>query len=390
VNDQDSEKNEHPGKESDTVESVAEESVVEDAPAARDSDSVTDTGKAPGKSSSGIAWLALLLVIALGLGAAWLVREGQNREVVLAQRIAELETISRGEQANLEEVKDQWQQELHTGLDDLREALGGDTSRLSQRLDTREAALAELQAELGRFSASDRDSWLLAEAGHLLRLANQRLVMAADPVASLALLNSADAVLLEIDDPSLHAVRAALASDIASLRAVPRVDVEGIYLRLSALVEQAAKLVIFQLPEQAARPAPEAADSWQDRLRQGYEAALAKLSDYLIIRRRDVPMQALMDPQWEGLVRQNLRMLLEQAQVALLSGNQVLYAASLERAQHWVAQFAESDEVAAAAVSAEIKTLAGLTIGVAQPDISRSLQAMDAALEQRLHAAGGQ
>ena len=45
-----------------------------------------------------------------------------------------------------------------------------------------------------------------------------------------------------------------------------------------------------------------------------------KLSDYIVIRRRDVPMQALMDPQWEGLVRQNLRMLLEQAQVALLSG----------------------------------------------------------------------
>ena len=165
---------------------------------------------------------------------------------------------------------------------------------------------------------------------------------------------------------------------------------EGIYLRLAALVEQAAKLVIFQLPEQAVRAVPEAADSWQGRLRQGYEAALAKLSDYLIIRRRDVPMQALMDPQWEGLVRQNLRMLLEQAQVALLSGNQVLYAASLERAQHWVAQFTESDEVAARAISEEVTKLAGLTIGAAQPDISRSLRAMDAALEQRLHAAGGQ
>ena len=68
--------------------------------------------------------------------------------------------------------------------------------------------------------------------------------------------------------------------------------------------------------------------------RQGYEAALAKLSDYIIIRRRDEPIQALMDPQWEGLVRQNLRMLLEQAQIALLSGNQLLYRDSLERAQH--------------------------------------------------------
>ena len=50
-------------------------------------------------------------------------------------------------------------------------------------------------------------------------------------------------------------------------------------------------------------------------------------------------------------MRQNLRMLLEQAQVALLSGNQTLYADSLGRAQHWVDQFMESDEAAARAIA---------------------------------------
>jgi uroporphyrin-3 C-methyltransferase len=382
VSDQDLEDNQMPAKESETVVPAAAKPATRSAPSA--------AGKPDkGKSSSGIAWLALLLVIALGLAAGWVVREGQKRELILTQRLAGLETIAQGEQADLEQLSAQWQGKLSTGLDGLKETLEGNTSRLTKRLDAKEAALENLQSELSRFSASDRDSWLLAEAGHLLRLANQRLVMAGDPVASLALLNSADAVLLEIDDPTLHEVRGALAADIASLRAVPRVDVEGIYLRLAALTEQAAELVIFQLPEQAARPQPEAAGDWQGRLRQGYEAALAKLSDYLIIRRRDVPMQALMDPQWEGLVRQNLRMLLEQAQVALLSGNQALYAASLERAQHWVGQFLDSDEAVARAIATEITRLASLTIGVPQPDISRSLQAMDAAIEQRLHAQGG-
>jgi uroporphyrin-III C-methyltransferase len=203
-------------------------------------------------------------------------------------------------------------------------------------------------------------------------------------------LSSADAVLREMDDASLHTVRAAVAADIASLRAVPRVDVEGIYVRLAALLEQADTLVIFQLPEQPAQPMPEAAEDWQGRLQQGYAAALAKLSDYLVIRRRDVPMQALMDPQWEGLVRQNLRMLLEQAQVAALSGNQILYTASLDRAQQWLAQFRESDEVTARAMAAEISRLVDLTVNVAQPDISRSLQALDEATRLRLQTVGGQ
>ena len=118
------------------------------------------------------------------------------------------------------------------------------------------------------------------------------------------------------------------------LISIPKRDIEGMYLVLAALIEQADKLVIFQLPELDTRGPVEPAEDWQGRLVQGYEEALLKLSDYIIIRRRDVPIEALMDPQWEGLVRHNLRMLLEQAQVALLSGNQTLFRESLERASH--------------------------------------------------------
>ena len=97
-----------------------------------------------------------------------------------------------------------------------------------------------------------------------------------------------------------------------------------------------------------------------------------------------------MDPQWEGLVRQNLRMLLEQSQVALLSGNQVLYRESLGRAQHWVGHFLESDEAAARAIARELAALEGLTVAVALPDISRSLRALDDVIEQGLQQGGGE
>ena len=91
-----------------------------------------------------------------------------------------------------------------------------------------------------------------------------------------------------------------------------------------------------------------------------------------------------MDPQWEGLVRQNLRMLLEQAQVAVLSGNAVLYRESLERARHWVSQFDESDPSRASAMIREINQLASARVTVDMPDLSRSLRALDEAVEQHL------
>ena len=259
------------------------------------------------KSSSAVGWLALLLVVVLAGGALWYVQDLLRRETALVQRLTELEAVAAQKETNLERLSQRWQQQLQQGMGEMQ----AEAAQQVQSVQGFEQQLTTLRTELARFSAHDRDSWLLAEAEYLLRLANQRLIMAGDTVAAQALLASADAVLRELDDVSLHPVRAAVASDLAAVRAVPEVDVEGIYLRLSALAEQAGNLVIFEFPEREDQPRGTAAEDWQARLQQGYAEALVKLSDYVIIRRRDVPMQALMDPQWEGLVRQNLRMLME-------------------------------------------------------------------------------
>ena len=336
------------------------------------------------KSSSAVGWLALLLVVVLAGGALWYVQDLLRRETALVQRLTELEAVAAQKETNLERLSQRWQQQLQQGMGEMQ----AEAAQQVQSVQGFEQQLTTLRTELARFSAHDRDSWLLAEAEYLLRLANQRLIMAGDTVAAQALLASADAVLRELDDVSLHPVRAAVASDLAAVRAVPEVDVEGIYLRLLALAEQAGNLVIFEFPEREDQPRGTAAEDWQARLQQGYAEALVKLSDYVIIRRRDVPMQALMDPQWEGLVRQNLRMLMEQAQVALLSANQTLYVSSLERAQHWVAQFFESDAASARAMEREIKQLADLQVQVTLPDISRSLDSLDDVIERRLQQSG--
>jgi len=311
----------------------------------------------------------------------------QQEKDALVQRVAGLEASAASglarDRGELEDLQSGLQREINSGLATLQSSVQNESRALADALAAVEGELATQRKELSRFSASDRDDWLLAEVEYLLRLANQRLIMAGDTVAARALLSSADSVLREIGDARLHNVRGAVAADMAAVRAVPTIDTEGIYLRLAALVEQADRLVIFELPEreEAMRPAP--ADDWRGRLEQGYQAALHKLSEYIVIRRRDVPMQALMDPQWEGLVRQNLRMLLEQAQVALLSGNQTLYRESLQRAAQWVAQFRDSDESGADAMSAEIDQLASTQIAVEVPDVARSLLALDAAMKLR-------
>jgi uroporphyrin-III C-methyltransferase len=339
------------------------------------------------KGSSFIGWLALLLVLALGGAAYWTVLQAMQREQALQGRIAELEGASGSEQVDLVALERQWDQQLQQGLDESR----AESATQAQQVEELRSQIAAQQEKLASFSANDHESWLRAEAQYLMRLANQRVIMARDVESALALLASADSILQQLDDPTLYEVRGAVAAEQAALRAVPRVDVEGIYLRLSALIEQADNLVIFQMQEQEAQPESEASDGdWQLRLERGYEEATRKLSDYIVIRRRDVPMRALMDPQWEGLVRQNLRMLLEQAQVALLSGNQTLYTESLQRSQHWVAQFFDSDEAASRAMEREISQLEQQTVQVIMPDLSRSLKSLDQAMKRQLQQGGAE
>jgi uroporphyrin-3 C-methyltransferase len=338
------------------------------------------------KASSAPGWIALLLALLVGGGLGWTFLQQQRLDAEIGQRLQAVEAAAE-QPSDLDALGQSLQGQLNTAIGQVQAETGtlGESARqLSQTVEALQMQMVEQRAELARYSANDRDAWLLAEAQYLLRMANQRLLMAGDVAAAQALLGSADSILLGLDDVRLHDVRAAVAVDLAAVRAVPRLDVEGVYLRLAALAEQAGDLVIFQLPEQAEQIPPAPAEDWQGRFKQGYQAALSKLSSYIIIRRRDVPVQALMDPQWEGLVRQNLRMLLEQAQVALLSGNQVLYRESLERAQHWVGQFYASDEAAARAMSRELTQLADISIATSLPDISTSVQALDAFMKRRL------
>ena len=394
----------------------------------------SQSDKPYGRSGSdGLAWLALILVLALAATGVWLLFQLQQRESDVLQRLQSVEAVVGGEASDLEQVRKNLERQLRPELAAANNALRGEWQREVEQLRERYRELAasadealrlqqdgarrlallqreleSVQERLGeevavlagqvarqrarveQISADDRDSWLLAEIQYLLRLANQRLVMAGDTQAALALMRSADGILQQLDDVGLLDVRRALASDMAAVRAVPRLDIEGTYLRLGALIEQAAALLVHELPEREGEPVTDASGGWRERLDHGYARALQKLSDYVVFRRRDVPVEALMDPQWESIVRQNMRMLLEQSQAAVLSGNQRLFRESLQRAGLWVEQFFDGDEGLAGSVIRELEDLAATRISVDVPDVSQTLQALQAAIGRRVSGSSEQ
>jgi len=235
---------------------------------------------------------------------------------------------------------------------------------LDQRIDDR---LQRLELRLARLTATDRRAWLAQEAAFLIRLASQRLLTSRDIDSAQALLRNADRLLAEADDPRLTLARNAIARDIAQLQAAPRIDTIGLQARFSALVTLVDELRVR--PEQPTPQAAVSGDSFWQRAGAGWQAALTKLSSYLVITRREDARAAIMTPDLEALLRQNLRMLLEQGQIAALSANQSLYDSAIDRAAAFAAQFSAVDPERSAVILSSLSELATQTIAPPLPDL---------------------
>lgn len=318
----------------------------------------------------------------LGRGLRTELSEGISAAAA-AQRDAATAAASEQRTALDAAIKDQRQ-----ALDTARSQLTGLADEQRDTLRRFDDRLAALEAQLARLTATDRRAWLVQEAAFLTRLASQRLLVARDVDAAVALLTNADDLLVQTKDPAVDAARRALASDRAALRALPDVDIVGLHARLAALIEQAATLNVREVDQASGSVAPFAGGrTWVERAEAGWEAAWDKLSSYIVVRRRDEEMAQLLTPEWESLARQNLRMLLEQAQIALLSGNQELFDTAVARSIGFAEQFRGADPGRTAALIGELEALRGADVAPVLPDLMASRRAFD--VLTRSSTAGG-
>lgn len=257
--------------------------------------------------------------------------------------------------------------------------------QLAMRLEQLQTRLEAQQERLSALATSDRSDWQLAEAEYFLQLANQRLLLGGDPRTALEQLVAADDIIRHVQDSGLLPARAALAKDIAALKALELVDTEGLYLALEAVAEQAHQLHLIEpVTVQEQEPVqPDTSASLGERLQYGLNAALRKLDDLVQIRRRDEPYKPLLAPQYEAALQQNIKLAFEQAQVALLLSNQKLYEHSLNKARESLLTYYTVDEHATQIVAQAIAELAAKQVAMKLPDISQSRRELKAYLNAR-------
>ena len=152
----------------------------------------------------------------------------------------------------------------------------------------------------------------------------------------------------------------------------------GLYARLSGLIDHVDKLQLeFEAPTAAVEAAVSPDAGWWGQATSNWHAALTKLSDHLIVRRRNDEIAQLMTPEWAALARQNIRMLIEQAQIAMLSANQPLFERSLQRASGFVTLFAEQDAERVISIVQTLDALGGETIAPELPELTETRRLLE-------------
>lgn len=339
-----------------------------------------------GKAGMVAIVLVVLLAIAAGLFGwqAWQKLDAQQA------RIAELEsqTSQSATASDLSQLQSRFEEaesERQAALEEAVASLESDFSDYRGEVDeTLDRVLAELSSE----QETDERDWLHAEAAYLLRLANQRLQLERDVQGAAALLRTADARLKEADNPALVPVRREIASELSALEAVPQVDRTGLWLALNAQQEQIAGRPLSQdIDEITASSGMQEAPSgsWQQQLSSfGQE-----LKDLVTVRKHDEALEALISPEQESYLRQSVRLVIEQAQLALLKEEEELFEASLDKAITLIEGYYDTDDSGVQSVLARLGELKGEAVRPELPDISGSQQALATFIERRFESRQG-
>lgn len=310
--------------------------------------------------------LTLVVVLALFLWQ-WLAssRQVDTLQQDLARRLAEMEGNNKASQVLA-------MQAMESGRE------------LAAKLSLLEAKYAEVQNQRASLEAlyqdlsSSRDEMVLADVEQMLFIAGQQLQLSANVKAALIAMQQADDQLKRMDRVALESLRHAIARDMDKLRAVPDVNLLGISAQLDNLIQAVDSLPLAQdvrRPPQAGSAATNAprdqGNFWQRLLREIWEDAksLVRIEN---IQKNELPLLA---PTQVYFLRENLKLRLISARLALLSHDEPGFKHDLQLAQEWLSRYFDNQSSEAAQALIKLDKLRQASIKLQLPDISASLEA---------------
>jgi uroporphyrinogen III methyltransferase/synthase len=287
----------------------------------------------------------------------------------------------------------------------LQQKFGALDARTTETRD-RQTALEQANQDLLR----NRDDWQRAEIQRSLEVAAEQLQLTGNAAGALMALQTVEARLAALDKPQFNTVRRAVSRDIAKLKAMPSLDLSGAALRLDDAINAidtlpvlasaqpldaeraaqetprgpAAKSAKHAKAHAAAASAPAASEqagsgwsagvrAWWYRL---WDDVRGELGQIVQVRRVDQPEALLLSSDQEWFLRENLKLRLMNARLALLSRNDGVFRADLARADTLLSRYFDTKSAQVAAVQNQLAQVRAAVGTLQVPTLADSLAAV--------------
>jgi uroporphyrinogen III methyltransferase/synthase len=250
---------------------------------------------------------------------------------------------------------------------------------------TAQQALQKQYEDLAR----NRDDWTFAEVEQMLSSASEQLQLTGNTQLALFALQSADTRLAALASPQAMLMRRAIAQDIDKLKATPSVDLTGLAIKLDDAISQVDSLPLLgeaRVPRPApASSVPAAAGAsaaaageprWKVWWREVSSAVGVELKGLVQVRRIDNADAMLNTPEQGEYIRENVKLRLLSARLALLSRNQTTLRSDLQAADAALARYFDGGARRVQSVRALLKEVGAGAASVETPNINTSLQAV--------------
>lgn len=310
-------------------------------------------------------WFLVALVALLLCGGQWLETRQKlgDMQQEVARRLSEADVGSKEDRGA--------QKELRTQIETLQAKLGAVEGKLTE-FQGQSAALQTLYQDISR----SREEGTLLEVEQAITLAAQQLQLAGNvPVAVLAL-QLADNRLARLDRPLYLPLRKAVTKDLERLNGLPVADISGLSLRLEQVLLGIDKLPLasYGRPVEKAEnaQASEALPWWR---RSGGEI-WRELKNLVRIQRFDQQAPVLLAPGQEFFLRENLKLRLLNARLALLSRDQITHRSEVKQAQEWLARHFLKEDKAVQSALATLQQMLAVQLNVELPNLNDSQAAL--------------
>ena len=293
----------------------------------------------------------------------------------------------------------------HSRMSGLREELAGrlrdsDADSRDARLVARQAqeAVREAQARLAQLDAKlaesqnqqvalealyqelsrNRDEWALAEIDQILTIASQQLQLAGNVQAALVGMQTAEARLARADRPQFIPLRKVLTRDIERLKATPNLDVAGLALRMDQIIAGIDTLPLAgeERISASAQKLAGASESTEGLLSRIAAEIWSELKSLVRIQVMDGTEPGLVAPSQAFFLRENLKLRMLNARLALLSRDEATFREDIKTASAWLSRWFDARSKATQAAAASMKQLNAAAIQIELPTIADSLNAV--------------